>query len=432
MLFGVISYLKTLRRFYQSRVSPSPSLLSEISLLAGQVGLRSAPRLWLASAVPGPAVTGLLRPTLLLPDDFEARLAPHEARFVLRHELMHLKRGDVPVSILLGLVLAIHWFNPLLWLAFFKSRLDRETACDAQVLSHEDQTQRVAYGYTLLKVESAFQPRELGLGFAGLFQRGNALRSRVRSIACPAHTSLRIKVCVTLGMACMTFLGITKAVPPESQTEQILIHVRFIEIPMEGAQTLPVPINDPTKAPGYLGTLPDRQFQKVIATLSQLKGADLLSAPSLTTRSGQRATVEVVRAMKYKDESGHPLAKDCGVMCGIMPRGKINEPIDLDLSPQIVEFNGFAEHPSGWKEPIFLERALQWHARVTPGETTVLELESKTDHQIVQDEDGAGHVFHTETVTYKRRLLVFVTAEWVDPAREKIRPSQGAQGNDHR
>lgn len=56
---------------------------------------------------------------------------PAEAELVLKHELMHLKRCELPVNGLLCVLQALHWFNPLLWLAASHARQDRESACDA-------------------------------------------------------------------------------------------------------------------------------------------------------------------------------------------------------------------------------------------------------------------------------------------------------------
>ena len=55
------------------------------------------------------------------------RVPVRELQFVLRHELTHIKRGDLPLNALLCVLLSLHWFNPLLWFAFFKARLDRES-----------------------------------------------------------------------------------------------------------------------------------------------------------------------------------------------------------------------------------------------------------------------------------------------------------------
>jgi beta-lactamase regulating signal transducer with metallopeptidase domain len=135
LTLGGISFLLTLRRFKQARHPVSDELLATLSQIAREMHLRHIPQVLIASAVSSPAVTGLLRPTLLLPADFDREFTPAEARLVLKHELMHLKRGDLPLNAIMCVLMALHWFNPLLWIAFFKIRADREAACDAQVLS---------------------------------------------------------------------------------------------------------------------------------------------------------------------------------------------------------------------------------------------------------------------------------------------------------
>jgi len=57
-------------------------------------------------------------------------------RYVFLHELGHLKRGDILVNWLMALPLVLHWFNPLVWYAIQRIRVDGESACDALALSH--------------------------------------------------------------------------------------------------------------------------------------------------------------------------------------------------------------------------------------------------------------------------------------------------------
>ena len=142
LLFGAFSFIRTLRRFQRTRCVLSNESAAWIEQTAREVGLKHPPRVWRSSAITSPAITGLLRPVLLLPADFEQAFTAHEARLILRHELTHVKRGDLPLNALLCLVMTLHWFNPLLWLAFYKVRLDREAACDAQVLENASPQRR--------------------------------------------------------------------------------------------------------------------------------------------------------------------------------------------------------------------------------------------------------------------------------------------------
>ena len=80
--------------------------------------------------IASPFLLGLLRPRIYVP----AGLEGERRRCVLLHERFHLRRGDYLVKALAFLVLAIHWFNPLVWLAFHLMSRDMEMRCDEAVL----------------------------------------------------------------------------------------------------------------------------------------------------------------------------------------------------------------------------------------------------------------------------------------------------------
>jgi bla regulator protein blaR1 len=219
LIFGCVSFVLTLRGFKKARRPASEELLDTLAQIAREMHLRHVPQVLIASSVSSPAVTGLLRPTLLLPAEFDREFTPAESRLVLKHELMHLKRGDLPLNALMCVLMALHWFNPLLWLAFFKIRTDREAACDAQVLHDAPNDRRIEYGHALLKVETAFCPRGFSLGFVGIFQRGSALRYRIQAIAAKRAPHPAMQALVTMTIVLMTFFGITRAQQPTSETK---------------------------------------------------------------------------------------------------------------------------------------------------------------------------------------------------------------------
>ena len=208
------SYLLTLRRIRRRAVPAAPELLERIASLSRSVGLRRAPRVWLSASVASPAVCGWWRPALLLNAAFPADLTDDEADMVLRHELTHIRRGDLVLNPLLCGLLALHWFNPLLWLAFLRVRADREAACDADVLRDEHDARRAAYGQTLLKMETAFPPSGLCLGFVGILQRGSVLRDRIQSIIAQPKLTALMKTTLALGIIGLAVLGLAKAAEP--------------------------------------------------------------------------------------------------------------------------------------------------------------------------------------------------------------------------
>jgi len=87
----------------------------------------------ISRAVETPAVTGLLVPVVLLPYEAETWTAERR-RVVLAHELAHIASHDCLANVIAQLAVAIHWFDPLVWLAARKLRMERELAADDRVL----------------------------------------------------------------------------------------------------------------------------------------------------------------------------------------------------------------------------------------------------------------------------------------------------------
>ncbi|MFZ9938104.1 MAG: WG repeat-containing protein [Luteolibacter sp.] len=217
----VASFVVTMRRVKRTALPVHPDLLAQVKHLAEAAGLRRVPRVRESPAVSSPAVCGFWRPVLLLNERFEADLSKDEMDMILRHELAHIRRGDLPLNALQCALLAVHWFNPLLWLAFLRARADREAACDESVLRGESADRRAAYGHTLLKMESAFAPSGLCLGFVGILQGGGALRTRIQSIIARRRLNVLSAVTVATGIAGIAVLGVTGvAAEPEAVNPQ--------------------------------------------------------------------------------------------------------------------------------------------------------------------------------------------------------------------
>ena len=93
-----------------------------------------------------PFVLGLLRPRIYVPEGMDDTALPQ----VLAHERCHIRRGDHLVKPLAFLLLALHWFNPVLWAAYVLLGRDMENACDERVLRGVDGAGRAAYSQALV------------------------------------------------------------------------------------------------------------------------------------------------------------------------------------------------------------------------------------------------------------------------------------------
>ena len=94
-----------------------------------------------------PFILGLLWPKIYLPSGLDS----DTLRYVLAHEQYHIKRKDYIVKAFAFLLLSVHWFNPLVWLAFHLMARDMEMSCDEAVLSKEAEAAK-AYSMSLLSV----------------------------------------------------------------------------------------------------------------------------------------------------------------------------------------------------------------------------------------------------------------------------------------
>ena len=124
-----------------------------------------------------PSVYRLIRPKLLMPAGIGTRLTDAELEYVILHELAHLKRKDTAVNCLISIMRIIHWFNPVLWVAFSRWRQDSEIACDAYVLSRIGADRAGDYGRVIIKLLESCSLKN-AYGAVGLLGRKSQIKRR--------------------------------------------------------------------------------------------------------------------------------------------------------------------------------------------------------------------------------------------------------------
>lgn len=177
LLYQGVSYAhfrRTVRRWKRDVTRADyASLLSDT---ARDLGV-SAPEMIVCEAISTPAVTGLLRPRLLLPHE---RYDVQELRYILRHELCHLKRRDMLLKLVLLAANAMHWFNPVVYLMLRQADEDIELACDSAATDGLELPERAAYSRTLLAaVQSSVRALPATTCFGGTVER---LKRRITNV----------------------------------------------------------------------------------------------------------------------------------------------------------------------------------------------------------------------------------------------------------
>lgn len=182
-LISLALHLRLGQKLRRARPVQDSQIQALLQSCASELGITRPPQAVVFPFISSPAVAGLWRPRLLLPENLLPRFSTPELRFIFLHELAHLKRGDLAVQWLLTLLQIFHWFNPVLWFAFSRIRQDREAATDALVLSRTGETSRRDYGNTLLKLLEQFEHRNSLAGIVGILENKGPLQKRILHIS---------------------------------------------------------------------------------------------------------------------------------------------------------------------------------------------------------------------------------------------------------
>ena len=195
-----------------------------IALLPDQ--LRSFDTYYFSCSLPGaPFVTGFLRPSVYLPEDFESRFNQSERKCIVHHELMHFFRRDIWVQAAWEAVRTVFWFNPIIHIAAIALRDDQEFACDHDVLISCEADERFHYARALLTgAGPLLLPRTLAF-FSGPMERFAMLekhhRSRIRNIA-------GLFLCSVVGVFALTKAPLSMA--QQGLEEPITLNFKSISI----------------------------------------------------------------------------------------------------------------------------------------------------------------------------------------------------------
>lgn len=157
-----------------------------------------------------PALYGAFRLKLLLPSSLWGKLASSELQHIMLHELAHVKRWDSLVNAVLAIVRMVHWFNPLVWLAFRRLALEREMACDEMAMGWLKKGESKAYGETILKLLESVPLRRPTFTTVGILEDYRQLTNRMRAIAGFGRSAARPYLAATT-LALLVAVGLTDA-----------------------------------------------------------------------------------------------------------------------------------------------------------------------------------------------------------------------------
>ncbi|MBO4928351.1 MAG: M56 family metallopeptidase [Clostridiales bacterium] len=156
--------------------------------------------IYLSDKVTSPAVYGIIRPRIILPEPYAAG----DLKYVLLHERTHIRRLDNLWRLLGFMAAAIHWFNPLSWVFLKVFLSDLELACDEQAVARCNEQDRKEYAHTLLKSASS---KSLFVSAFG----GAKVRTRIENILSQKPMTVLSSVGFTALIAAILYALLTNA-----------------------------------------------------------------------------------------------------------------------------------------------------------------------------------------------------------------------------
>lgn len=159
--------------------------------------------------ISSPFVLGIIRPKIYLPNG----ITPKEAEFVIGHEEAHIKRKDHVLKPLAFAILALHWFNPLVWLGYVSFCRDVEFACDEKAVKNFSREEKADYSEVLLRLST----RRLSVAACPLAFGEVGVKARVKSVLSYKKPTFWI---IAVAIAAAAVVGICFLTDPKPEIAQ--------------------------------------------------------------------------------------------------------------------------------------------------------------------------------------------------------------------
>jgi HEAT repeat protein/beta-lactamase regulating signal transducer with metallopeptidase domain len=323
LVVGIIAVRWMSRR--TERVTDAP-WLEQARSLAASLGISPRIVFLRSSGAAMPMAWGILRPAVLMPsaaDEWPAE----RLRIVLLHELAHVKRRDCLTHMLAQVSCALHWFNPLAWMAARRVRTERERACDDLVLAAG--TRGPDYADQLIEIARVMRSGRFPAVLAGAslaMAHRSELEGRLMAILDPSVPRAGLSRVRTLGATSAFVLAVmplaamqpwTVVSTPEQPMAPV-VQQSPSAMPSQSPTPTPTPTPSPTPTPTPT-PMPDRSHRVDAESAAQAASAAAQSAVQSAAQSAVQSAAQsaVQSAAQSAVQSGIQSGVQAGVQYGV-------------------------------------------------------------------------------------------------------------------
>lgn len=315
---------------------------------------------YMTGATQTPCLFGLFHPCIYVTEEVAANETV--LRHSLAHELTHFRHGDHIWAALRGLCLALHWYNPLVWLAASISQRDGELCCDEATVKTLGEGERAAYGRTLLAVTCQGRTNPM-LTATSMTGSGNGIKERILLLAKRPKTAVCTLVAVALisavAVGC-TFTGAQKGKGEStgaSTGADEFVPDKVAMVQLLSSAWPPDPVTDPDTVTHLWDLYQGFTFEGTVDALTQnnlwsvsvtFSAEGTNKEESFTIYQGGLCTIEEDNETIYRLKNGDKLYQEFYTVFQL----QMERSTDVDEPDGEVTLTGLAVEASGSEEEI--------------------------------------------------------------------------------
>ena len=248
-MLGIVSFITVtvgVNRKFDLRIQGQPvvdmKLLTAFKKAKDNLNVKKEIPLIQTKQVTSPSLYGLFHSRLLISVGILEEFNPEQLAHVFSHELLHFKRKDLWVNWITQGLLTLHWFNPLVWYAFFKLREDQEMACDAVTLQHLGANNAKYYAYTLITLLEKNSNSSRIVSLASLSGTQSQIGRRITMIKGFHKTSIKWSLLIIGVVIALAFVTLSNAKASTSNNDGAVVPVANV-VPENNTQNIKIEPN---------------------------------------------------------------------------------------------------------------------------------------------------------------------------------------------
>lgn len=209
ILYGLKKIQFIMKNSIGNRFSNFDSILNEYLLV---MNIKKNVSLIYTNKIGSPCLYGFIKPVILMPINIANNISEDEFKYIIIHELCHLKRKDILVNWITIILSDLYWFNPIIRYGFYKMKQDCEVSCDAYALKYLDSNKNIDYGDVVVKILQLRNKNNQIISATSMAINTSEIKRRIIMISKNKKVSLKSIICGVVVIAAVAVTGLTNGI----------------------------------------------------------------------------------------------------------------------------------------------------------------------------------------------------------------------------